>query len=105
MSEEKFFEPIKDVVSFFKLKGSWGMMGNDNIAAYQFMSQYKFLADNKGPYFGAGEDGHINQGFYQARVANPGKLCFSIESNLGKSKDFKLRFIHTILKRKIWSGF
>ena len=48
MSEEKFFEPIKDVVSFFKLKGSWGMMGNDNIAAYQFMSQYKFLAEIKG---------------------------------------------------------
>ena len=41
------------------------MMGNDNIniAAYQFMSQYKFLADNKGPYFGAGEDGHISKAF------------------------------------------
>lgn len=27
MSEENFFEPLKNVVSFFKLKGSWGMMG------------------------------------------------------------------------------
>lgn len=69
MSEEKFFEPLKDIVSFFKLKGSWGMMGNDNISAYQFMSQYKFT--DKSAYFGAGEDGSITQGFYQARVANP----------------------------------
>ena len=89
MSEEKFFEPIKDVVSFFKLKGSWGMMGNDNIAAYQFMSQYKFLADNKGPYFGAGEDGHINQGFYQARVANPVVTWEKAKTlNLGLSTQF-----------------
>ena len=28
-----------------------------------------------------------------------------ILTKVGKSKDFKLRFIHTILKWKIWSGF
>lgn len=65
------------------------MMGNDNIAAYQFMSQYKFLADNKGPYFGAGEDGHINQGFYQARVANPVVTWEKAKTlNLGLSTQF-----------------
>lgn len=26
MSEEKFYEPIKSVMNFFKLKGSWGMI-------------------------------------------------------------------------------
>ena len=35
MSEEEFFQPLKNVVSFFKVKGSWGMMGNDNVTAYQ----------------------------------------------------------------------
>jgi TonB-dependent starch-binding outer membrane protein SusC len=53
------------------------------------MSQYKFLADNKGPYFGAGEDGHINQGFYQARVANPVVTWEKAKTlNLGLSTQF-----------------
>lgn len=29
VSEEKFFEPIKDVISTFKLRGSYGKVGND----------------------------------------------------------------------------
>lgn len=69
ISEESFFEGAKDFVNFLKLKGSYGKMGNDNIAAYQFLSQYKFTGNSA--YFGAGEDGAITQGFYQARVANP----------------------------------
>ena len=69
ISEESFFQGAKDIVSFLKLKGSYGKMGNDNIAAYQFLSQYKFTGNSA--YFGSGEDGAITQGFYQARVANP----------------------------------
>ena len=49
MSEEKFFEPIKNVVSFLKLKGSWGMMGNDNISAYQYLSMYGFVQSGATP--------------------------------------------------------
>lgn len=30
ISEESFFEPITPVVSFFKLRGSWGAIGNQN---------------------------------------------------------------------------
>lgn len=65
MSEEKFFEPLKDVVSFFKLKGSWGMMGNDAVAAYQYLSQYMF---GSGFTFG---DGNVVKSIYEARTANP----------------------------------
>lgn len=31
MSDEKFFKPLKKVVSFFKLRASWGLVGNDKV--------------------------------------------------------------------------
>ena len=44
-SEEKFWKPIFKVVSFFKLRASWGLVGNDKtVDAIRFM----YLAD---PYF------------------------------------------------------
>lgn len=69
VSEEKFFEPIKAYVDFFKLKGSWGQMGNDAIAAYQYLSQYGFT--DQGAYFGTGDAAAINKGFSLTRTANP----------------------------------
>ncbi len=36
VSEEKFFEPVKDVVSFFKLRASVGKVGNDKIGTKRF---------------------------------------------------------------------
>ncbi len=68
ISQENFFEPVTPVVNFLKIKYSWGKMGNDNIAPYQYMSQYKY--GDTGAYFGAGTDGKINKTFYLARVAN-----------------------------------
>ena len=65
MSEEHFFEPLKNVVSFFKLKGSWGMMGNDNISAYQYLSMYGF--SNAGYTFG--KDPVFAQGVYETVTA------------------------------------
>lgn len=69
MSEEKFFEPIKDVVNFFKLKGSWGMMGNDAVTAYQYMSQYKFIDLSKTSSMCFGDE--AVKATYESRTANP----------------------------------
>lgn len=69
ISEEKFFEPVKPYVDFLKLKASWGQMGNDNITAYQYLSQYGFTST--GAYFGSGDSGAVNKGFYLTRTANP----------------------------------
>ncbi len=30
ISEEKFFEPLKNTITMLKLRGSWGLVGNDN---------------------------------------------------------------------------
>ncbi|WP_026753753.1 TonB-dependent receptor [Sediminibacter sp. Hel_I_10] len=52
LSEEPFFEPIKDVVRNLKLRGSIGTAGNDGTAAYQWLSGFTysffFAADDEG---------------------------------------------------------
>ena len=68
MSEEAFWEKLKPTISFFKLKGSWGQMGNDNIAAFQYMSQYLFTDSSTG---GSVQFGDVEKAMYLARTANP----------------------------------
>ena len=58
ISEEKFFEPVKKVVTFFKLRGSWGMVGNDKIGGSRFM----YLSD---PYI-VGNDGLVTNALTDA---------------------------------------
>ncbi|CAG4999472.1 TonB-dependent receptor P3 [Dyadobacter sp. CECT 9275] len=38
ISGEKFFDPLKKVVSDLKIRASWGQLGNDKIPNYQFYS-------------------------------------------------------------------
>lgn len=41
ISDEKFFKPLKPVLSFLKLRASWGLVGNDKVGGSRFM----YLAD------------------------------------------------------------
>ena len=41
VSDESFFKPLKKVVSFLKLRASWGLVGNDKVSAKRFM----YIAD------------------------------------------------------------
>ena len=66
ISEESFLSSIKPVVSFLKLKGSWGLMGNDNVAAYQYLTEYAY---GSGVTFSA--DNTVNKSLYMVRTANP----------------------------------
>lgn len=43
ISEEKFFEPVKDVVNFLKFRGSYGVTGNDPASYY---AQYNIYTGN-----------------------------------------------------------
>jgi TonB-linked SusC/RagA family outer membrane protein len=65
LSEEKFFEPVKNIVNFMKIKGSWGLMGNDNIGAYQYLSLYSYNGDASYVF---GEN--YSQGIYENVTAN-----------------------------------
>ena len=37
VSDESFFKPLKNIVSFLKLRASWGLVGNDKVSAKRFM--------------------------------------------------------------------
>ena len=56
VSDESFFKPIKKVVSFMKLRASWGLVGNDKIGGSRFM----YLAD---PY-GTSSGSYLSRGGY-----------------------------------------
>lgn len=77
-SEENFFKPLKSVVSFLKLRASWGLVGNDKIGGSRFMYTadpytvnnnsytsrggyaYNFGVDNATSFKGAYENGKNN---------------------------------------------
>lgn len=47
LSDEKFFEPLRSVVSMLGLRASWGISGSSSASVEQFFNQYK---TNLGPY-------------------------------------------------------
>lgn len=53
MSEEKWFHDALPWVDFLKIRGSWGLTGRDNCAAWQWMQVYAQDA-NRGTVFGEG---------------------------------------------------
>lgn len=68
ISEEPFYAPLKNVMNFFKLKASWGMMGNDNISPYQYLSMYAF---NTSAHAAFGKEPVSQEGIYETVTANP----------------------------------
>jgi TonB-linked SusC/RagA family outer membrane protein len=50
-SEEKFFEPVKDVLSFMKMRFSYGVVGNSNIGGRRF-AYISTIANTGGYNFG-----------------------------------------------------
>ena len=69
ISREPFFK-VKDL-DFLKLRGSWGVLGNDQVAPYQFLTTYSLVGSQ---YGGGGYTfGGANPTFYQA--LQPGVLA------------------------------
>lgn len=64
VSRENFMQPAADVLSFLKLRASYGVLGNQNVNDYQYQSLYEYLPYQYGfnnlPYSGT---------YY--RMANP----------------------------------
>jgi TonB-linked SusC/RagA family outer membrane protein len=72
ISEEGFWEPIKPVVNFMKLRASWGLVGNDKIGGSRFMyTADPYRIGNNTTHGGAagGGDGYI---FGSNKVVLPG---------------------------------
>ena len=63
VSEEAFFEPLKNIVNELKVRGSWGKTGNQAVGLYSY-----FQTLNSSTYtFG----GTVVQGYVQSNLANP----------------------------------
>ncbi|WP_280750886.1 MULTISPECIES: TonB-dependent receptor [unclassified Parabacteroides] len=105
LSEEDFFIPAKDYVNFLKLKGSWGMMGNDNVSAFQYLSRYGFISSNKG-FKGSGVmfGDEVYKAIYQMVEANPNITWETAKTwNIGLQAQFldnKFNFEFDVFKSK-----
>jgi len=109
ISNEKFFEPVKNIVSVLKLKASWGKGGNDAIgerdARFKFLSQIS-LPQNIWPLDQGGHGYRWGRTFMNSyggynimRYANPEitweastKTNFGIELNFFKQEAVQIQF-------------
>lgn len=64
VSEENFWKEHVSWMDYFKIRASWGQMGNDKVDAFQYMTTYTF--DNP-----AILGGGIQSGLWLQRTANP----------------------------------
>jgi TonB-linked SusC/RagA family outer membrane protein len=89
ISEEDFWSENLPAIDYFKLKASWGQMGNDRISKYQFLTTYTF-----GSNATLGGANPISQtGIQQVRNANPNiKWEVSTTSNIGFESKFLQNF-------------
>lgn len=72
-SKEKFFEPLKKVVSNLKLRYSYGLVGNDNIGSasnrFYYLSEMNMTDGNRMSYYGENR-GVSSTGISVIRYAN-----------------------------------
>jgi TonB-linked SusC/RagA family outer membrane protein len=53
ISEEQFFKDNIKIFDQFKFRGSWGLMGSDDVAQYLFLTRYQLVKDAQSfTYFG-----------------------------------------------------
>ncbi|MDX8337553.1 TonB-dependent receptor [Draconibacterium sp. IB214405] len=89
ISEENFWQENLGFIDYFKLRGSWGQMGNDRIARYQFLTTYTF-GDNATL---GGDDPASQTGIVQVRNANPNvRWEVSTTTNIGFDSKFLENF-------------
>jgi TonB-linked SusC/RagA family outer membrane protein len=62
VSKESFFEEALPFIDYLKLRGSWGQLGNDNVAAFQYLNAYELSATGLGSTVTTA---------YERNVANP----------------------------------
>ncbi len=71
MSEEKWFKENIKFIDFLKLRGSWGMLGRDNIAAWTWSQLYD-RNQEKGGVFGTNPSQSVGTGMLlPAKGVNP----------------------------------
>ncbi|MDR1332738.1 MAG: TonB-dependent receptor [Tannerella sp.] len=67
ISEEAFFEGLRTYVPNLKIRGSWGILGNQQIDNYQFLSTYGASSASGAYLYG----GNISSGYAETVMGNP----------------------------------
>lgn len=89
VSQENFFKNLFPQIDYFKLRGSFGILGTDNVGAFLFQKAYSY--SNNGAVFGSEPTA---QGAIYNKVAYPNE-----ELTWEKTKSYNLGFDLTA-----WSG-
>ena len=86
MSNESFLASTENWLSYFKLRGSWGQVGNQNISFFQYLAPVTF--SNTNYIFGSAE-GVLTPGAYPSRLGNEDlKWETSEQTNFGVDARF-----------------
>lgn len=56
ISREKFFEPLSDIITNLKIRGSWGLVGNDQIGGERYIYMSNIELQNSDLGFTTGRD-------------------------------------------------
>ncbi|MGY5354183.1 SusC/RagA family TonB-linked outer membrane protein [Wenyingzhuangia sp. IMCC45467] len=74
ISNEKFWEPLKEVINNFRIRGSYGLVGNDGIGSatdrFFYLSEVSLNNSGRGATFGR-DGGYFKNGVSISRYANP----------------------------------
>lgn len=102
-TKEEFMRDVR-WLDFFKLRASWGQVGNQNVAAYQYLSPISFV---HAAYIFGPVEGANTQGAYPSRLANPNvKWETSEQTNIGFDatllNKLNVTFDYYIKKTKDW---
>ena len=87
VSDENFFQPLKNAISSFKIRASYGTTGNQGIADYAFASTIVLENDY---VFGNGDDQNLVTGAIQQSYANE---LVSWETSISQNIGFDLSFM------------
>src|SRR5699024_10827892 len=88
VSNEKFWEPLAPVVDLFKLRGSWGLVGNADIGGQRFV--YLSDIDLNGQEFTTGRNqDYSRSGPTYNRFANPG-ISWEVGEKINLGLDLQL---------------
>ncbi|WP_187263853.1 SusC/RagA family TonB-linked outer membrane protein [Pontibacter beigongshangensis] len=86
LTEEDFLTGTQNWMDYFKLRASWGQVGNQNIDFFQYLAPVAFTNAN---YIFGPEEGELTPGAYPSRLGNESvKWETSEQTNIGFDSRF-----------------
>jgi TonB-linked SusC/RagA family outer membrane protein len=72
-SNESFMSPVSNIVNFFKIRGSWGQVGNQSVSDFAYSSTMSYIDANSyyNNTYSFGDKENRSIGSYPSRIPNP----------------------------------